>query len=112
MLVDFHCHTNASDGTLPAAALLAAMRTRGVGICSITDHDSLAAHDEQPPANGVATSPRVISGVEINTTYRANEVHVLGYGFGLIVRSVLAGLRSPRKTAQRNDVAGNRLSGV
>lgn len=36
----------------------------------------------------------------------------LGYGFGLIVRSVLAGLRSPRKTAQRNDVAGNRLSGV
>lgn len=28
----------------------------------------------------------------------------LGYAFGLLVRSVLAGLRSPRKAAQHNDV--------
>lgn len=36
----------------------------------------------------------------------------LGYAFGLMVRSVLAGLRSPRKAAQRRNVAGNHLSGV
>jgi 3',5'-nucleoside bisphosphate phosphatase len=104
VLVDFHCHTNASDGTLPAAALLAAMRTRGVGICSITDHDSLAAHDERPPANGVATSPRVISGVEINTTYRANEVHVLGYGFGLEPGGALRALLEANRIARRGRV--------
>ena len=45
MLVDFHCHTEASDGSLSAAALLDSMRARGVGHCSITDHDTVAAYD-------------------------------------------------------------------
>jgi len=104
VLVDFHCHTNASDGTLSAAALLAAMRARGVGICSITDHDSLAAHDERLANREAATSPRVISGVEINTTYRENEVHVLGYGFSLAADSALRAMIAANREARRERV--------
>ncbi len=82
MLVDFHSHTRVSDGALAPAELLAAMRKRGVEICSITDHDQLGAYaalaDELE-----GKAPSIVTGVEINTTYRGDEVHVLGYGFSL-----------------------------
>jgi predicted metal-dependent phosphoesterase TrpH len=79
MLVDFHSHTSESDGTLPPAQLAAAMRARGVSIFSVTDHDTLGAYDQL----GDLGNAILVSGVEINTTYRGNEVHILGYGFPL-----------------------------
>lgn len=105
VLVDFHCHTDASDGSLAAADLLGAMRARGVSVCSISDHDTVAAYDALPPAAG-SSSPRLISGVEINATYLGDEVHVLGYGFSLAPDSPLratmaANLRSRRARAER-----------
>jgi len=80
VLVDFHSHTLESDGTLEPAELARAMRSRGVEIFSITDHDALGAYAKIDGAAGAAT---VIVGVELNTTYRGNEVHILGYGFPL-----------------------------
>jgi predicted metal-dependent phosphoesterase TrpH len=78
VIVDFHSHTNASDGTLAPAELVAAMRRRGVSIFSITDHDTLRAYE------GLQThGARVVPGIEINTTWRGNDVHVLGYGLPL-----------------------------
>lgn len=51
------------------------MRERGVRFFSITDHDSIKAYGQfEVPAH-----MRSISGIEINTTYRDGEVHVLGY---------------------------------
>ncbi|MDQ6933225.1 MAG: PHP domain-containing protein, partial [Candidatus Eremiobacteraeota bacterium] len=79
MIVDFHSHTVQSDGTLTPAALLDAMLSRGVCVCSITDHDTLAAYDGLK----IPASLRVIPGIEINTTYDGNEVHILGYGVSL-----------------------------
>ncbi len=52
------------------------MRERGVGIFSVTDHDTLAAY---PGVFEPAAPARVVVGIEINTTYRGSEVHVLGY---------------------------------
>lgn len=80
MLVDFHSHTLESDGTLTPAELAAAMQKRGVSIFSVTDHDSLGAYGKFDGAVGAAT---VVTGIELNTTYRGQEVHVLGYGFPL-----------------------------
>lgn len=78
MIVDFHSHTNESDGTLSPAELVASMRKRGVGIFSITDHDTLRAYD------GLCVDgARVIPGIEINTTWRGSDVHILGYGLPL-----------------------------
>jgi predicted metal-dependent phosphoesterase TrpH len=114
VLVDFHCHTEASDGSLSAAALLDAMRARGVSICSISDHDTVAAYDALPDGSGTS-APRLISGVEINTTYVRDEVHVLGYGFSLAADSPLratmtANLRARRARVERM-VAQLRASG-
>jgi predicted metal-dependent phosphoesterase TrpH len=52
------------------------MAERGVEAFSISDHDTLAAYGRFAAANGA----RIITGIEINTTWRDNEVHVLGYG--------------------------------
>jgi 3',5'-nucleoside bisphosphate phosphatase len=79
MLVDFHSHTTASDGSLSPDQLAQAMRARGVSVFSVTDHDTLAAY----ATLAALRAPRVVSGIEINTTYRASEVHVLGYGMRL-----------------------------
>ncbi len=76
MIVDFHSHTRESDGTLSPAELCGAMQKRGVAVFSITDHDTLAAYDQLVVPDGM----RVIVGIEVNTSYRGNEVHVLGFG--------------------------------
>lgn len=86
MIVDFHSHTSASDGTLTSGELVAAMAARKVEIFSVTDHDTLRAYEVLRPDGvdcaeiGPAT---LVPGIEINTTYHGNEVHILGYGFNL-----------------------------
>ena len=76
MIVDFHSHTSESDGTLSPQALADFMGKRGVEFFSISDHDTMSAYGQfEPPAGS-----HVVTGVEINTTYKQNEVHVLGYG--------------------------------
>ena len=76
MIVDFHSHTRESDGTLSPAELCGAMQKRGVAVFSITDHDTLAAYDGLDVPKGM----RAIVGIEVNTSYRGNEVHVWGFG--------------------------------
>ncbi len=102
MLVDFHSHTRESDGTLEPAELSAAMRKRGVEIFAITDHDSLGAYAKLGDTAGSAT---VVTGIELNTTYRGNEVHVLGYGFPLdseeIDRAITGNRRQRELRAER-----------
>ena len=69
-----------SDGSLEPQQLVDFMAERGVEVFSISDHDTLAAYDEgfEMPAGA-----RVVTGIEINTTWRENEVHLLGYGVPL-----------------------------
>ena len=81
MIVDFHSHTSASDGTLPPAELLALMRKRNVSILSITDHDTLRAYDDASVTG--CEGATIVPGIEINTTWAGNDVHILGYGFAL-----------------------------
>ena len=77
MIVDFHSHTHESDGTLEPQALADFMAERRVDVFAISDHDTLSAYGR------FESSARVVTGIEINTTYRDNEVHVLGYGVPL-----------------------------
>jgi predicted metal-dependent phosphoesterase TrpH len=98
VFVDFHSHTNESDGTLPPAELAAAMRARGVEIFSITDHDSLGAY---PKLGAAAGSAKIVPGIEINTTYRGNEVHILGFGFPLDAPEIVAAVSANREHRER-----------
>jgi predicted metal-dependent phosphoesterase TrpH len=84
MIVDFHSHTIESDGSLEPTALVGLMRDRGVRVFSITDHDTTRAYAEL--SVDFAT---VVPGIEINTTWNENDVHVLGYGVPLADDSLL-----------------------
>jgi predicted metal-dependent phosphoesterase TrpH len=94
LIVDFHTHTSESDGTLAPQMLCDRLNARGVRVCSITDHDTLGAYGKFEPPPGM----RVVTGIEINTTYEDGEVHLLGYRLPL---------EEPRlaETIQRNRAA-------
>ena len=79
MRVDLHSHSLMSDGTLSPQELSDFMGERGVELFSISDHDTLGAYGKFTPPPGA----RVIPSIEINTTWRENEVHVLGYNVPL-----------------------------
>ncbi|MGA7356350.1 MAG: PHP domain-containing protein [Candidatus Cybelea sp.] len=79
MKIDLHSHTRMSDGTLSPQELADFMGERGVELFSISDHDTLGAYGMFEPPRGA----RVIPSIEINTTWKQNEVHVLGYGVPL-----------------------------
>src|SRR5215469_5608771 len=55
------------------------MGERNVEIFCISDHDTLGAYGSFEAPKG----SRFITGIEINTTWRENEVHVLGYNVPL-----------------------------
>lgn len=93
MLVDFHSHTCESDGTLTPAQLCDFMRQRGVRVFSVTDHDSIEAYGQFEVPAGM----RVVTGIEINTTYRDGEVHVLGYRLPLGPSPLTAVLEANRQ---------------
>lgn len=77
--VDLHAHTTASDGTLRPRELVALAAERGIQVLAVTDHDTV---DGIAAAREAAADPGVIlvPGVELSTTERGVEVHVLGYG--------------------------------
>jgi predicted metal-dependent phosphoesterase TrpH len=100
LIVDFHSHTYESDGTLAPQALCDFMHERGVRVFSITDHDTLNAYGQFELPAGV----RVITGIEINTTYNGGEVHVLGYRLP-IGNSRLSAVLERNRSARRTRVA-------
>jgi len=80
MLYDLHVHTTASDGTdTPEEVILRALEA-GLGGVAITDHDTV---------NGLEFAVKFIEdrrididfipGIELNTDYKNDEVHILGY---------------------------------
>ncbi len=46
MFVDFHCHSDHSDGTDSVAAIVQKAADKGISILSVTDHDTLAGQNE------------------------------------------------------------------
>lgn len=77
--VDLHLHTTASDGVLSPDALIACVADAGVGLCAVTDHDTV---------DGLAGATRaaerhcvtLIPGVELSASWNGRTLHVLGLG--------------------------------
>jgi len=75
---DLHVHTTASDGALSPEQMVERARRAGLRALGITDHDTVDGIAGAIAAGGPA-GVEVVPGVEINTGYRSDEVHVLGY---------------------------------
>jgi predicted metal-dependent phosphoesterase TrpH len=79
---DLHIHSDRSDGPLSAGAIVRQAKGSGVGLISITDHDTAAWQGECARLAAEA-GLRYISGIEISAFDRQEgaRVHILGYGF-------------------------------
>jgi predicted metal-dependent phosphoesterase TrpH len=76
-LIDLHTHSNRSDGTLTPTELVERAAAAGVGVLALTDHDTTAGLDEAQRA-AVAAGVRLVPGVELSASWRAQAIHVLG----------------------------------
>jgi len=82
--IDLHSHTNASDGTLAPAGLLALAQQKDLAALAITDHDTFQGYDEALPIARAAGFD-LVRGIELNSRlYVENSpqprfVHILVY---------------------------------
>ena len=79
VLVDFHTHSNASDGRLSPSDLVHSALRRGVQRLAITDHDTINGY--LAVCDDVHASMRLISGVELSCQWNGRGIHVVGLGF-------------------------------
>ena len=79
-VADLHIHSTASDGTMTPAEIIDELITKGIGLCSLTDHNSIDNQNEfisHASENGIICIP----GVELNASIGNQDYHVLAYGF-------------------------------
>jgi predicted metal-dependent phosphoesterase TrpH len=77
-MLELHCHTTFSDGTLTPTELVHAAVSAGVRALAITDHDTISGWDE-----AIATAKpynlEIVPGVELSTVHRDRSLHILGF---------------------------------
>lgn len=102
-LVDLHTHTTASDGTDSPSEVVRKAAELGLLAVAITDHDTVAGHEEAFEA-GKRHNIEVVGGCELSTSNHGQSVHILGLWLprdtGLYAE-YLASLQNTR--AQRNE---------
>ncbi len=75
--IDLHVHSARSvDGTVPVAAIAAAADAAGLAGFALTDHNTVAGHDELRSAVARYPNLRLLPGVEVSTAVG----HVLALG--------------------------------
>jgi predicted metal-dependent phosphoesterase TrpH len=105
-IIDLHCHTTASDGTLSPQDLVARALRDGVDVIAVTDHDTTDGVDDGVAA-GEELGVRVVPGIELSARTSERNVHVLGYFIdptSLELRSTLTRLRESRLVRARRIV--------
>ncbi len=113
MLVDFHVHSSASDGTLAPAELVS--KAAGFAALALTDHDNTDGAAEFLSASGAAAER--IAGVELSIEPGAgfDKFHLLGLGVdpddeGL--RNFLAGVLEGRNRRNARIIENFRALGI
>lgn len=79
-LADLHCHSTASDGTIPPERLASMAREEGVTWLALTDHDTLSGI-EAFLEGGAGLDMTLVPGVELSVDLEGKRLHLLGLGF-------------------------------
>lgn len=79
-LIDLHIHSKCSDGVLSVKELLEKAEQTGLSFISITDHNTVSAYYDITEYRKFF-SKKIITGVELSTTYKGELIEILGYGF-------------------------------
>ncbi|WP_052851587.1 PHP domain-containing protein [Streptomyces avicenniae] len=79
MRIDLHAHSTASDGTDSPAELVRAAAAAGLDVVALTDHDTVAGHDEAAAA--LPAGLTLVPGAEISCVLDGVSLHMLAYLF-------------------------------
>ncbi|HEY9844849.1 MAG TPA: PHP domain-containing protein [Candidatus Caenarcaniphilales bacterium] len=77
-MLELHCHTTYSDGTLTPRELVQAAASAGVRALAITDHDTLSGWDEAFAA-AAAHQLEIVPGLELSSVHNSRSLHILGF---------------------------------
>ncbi|GAA4674969.1 PHP domain-containing protein [Streptomyces chumphonensis] len=79
MRIDLHTHSTASDGTDTPAQLVRNAARAGLDVVALTDHDTVAGHDEAVAA--LPTGLTLVTGAELSCRLDGVGLHMLAYLF-------------------------------
>lgn len=77
-MLELHCHTTYSDGTLTPQALVQTALKTGVQALAITDHDTVAGWGDAIAA-AAGTGIEIVPGLELSTVFNDRSMHILGF---------------------------------
>ena len=111
--VDLHCHSTASDGTLPPREVVRLAKQGGLTALALTDHDTVAGCAEaREEAEKLGID--FLCGIEISAEYPSpGTMHILGYGVDPqspalknLTETLIAGRdnRNPKIVARLNEM--------
>ena len=86
--IDLHLHTTTSDGTDSPEELLEHIRTEGIELFSITDHDAVKASLIMPDLLEEGDAD-FIRGAEFSCRDAHGKYHILGYGYDPEKKAIL-----------------------
>lgn len=76
-MIDLHCHSNFSDGSLSPLNLLEKALELNIQILALTDHDTTAGLSALHEA--ARNHPiKIINGIEFSTRWKKYDIHILG----------------------------------
>ena len=106
-IIDLHMHTNTSDGTDTPDALVPRVRDAGIGLFSVTDHDSFGGCVR---IAGILSDsdPDFLTGIEFSCRDGLGKYHILGYGFDTGSEAFCRVVEKGRR--QRLNKVGERIS--
>ena len=95
MLIDFHTHTSASDGTLDPIELVARAVANKLELLAITDHDTVAGYEAAAAYHTLNSGDmRLIPGIELSCQWSGVTIHILGLGIDCHHPSMRHGLHT------------------
>lgn len=77
-MLELHCHTTYSDGTLTPAELVNKAVNAGVKALAITDHDTVAGWNDAFNA-AAPHNLEIVPGLELSTVHNGRSLHILGF---------------------------------
>ena len=96
MQADLHSHSTASDGTCPPAEVMRRARAAGLDVIALTDHDTVAGHEEAREA--LPRGLTLLPGMELSCRLEGHSVHLLGYLFDPARQELAAELAKIRES--------------
>lgn len=102
MIVDFHCHSYYSDGSLTPQQLIQLAEQKGIELFAITDHDNCHAYNDLMQIN---TEIKIVSGIEFSTTWNKIGIHIVALNFDtqseIIKQAVIKQSKFRKERAQK-----------